>query len=204
MPIPIPLGEVRLVAPITDTDSGSTQDAIIESMSVKPARWVNGVKIPGQRFVATPSGRLEIPYPEEQEAEKSEYDLDTLRIEVEERSWTPTLSVPPMPPSIIDELRNKYSKFRTHHDDDWVEAKDAELLRKQLRLGGMQNKMVSPLEERRRVKEAEKMASGDEGLEDAVLEGIGRVMARNLRLNDTLLAQEGRAEEVEKEKETAV
>jgi large subunit ribosomal protein L24 len=194
MAIPIPLREVRLVAPITDAESGTTQDAIIEAMTVKSARWVNGVKIPRQRFVSTPGGRLEIPYPPEEEGDKPEYDLDTLRIEVEERSWTPTLSVPPMPPSIIDELRNKYSKFRTHHDDEWVMAKDAELERKQLRLQGMRQRMIAPLEERRRVKDAERLKTGEPTLDDEVLARIGRLMATNLKLEGTVLAEEMRPE----------
>ena len=71
---------------------------------------------------------IHIPWPEESLAEPTHVDevADTLRIDVEEKSFLPTLLRPPMPASVIDELRNKYGKFRERHDEEWVAMKEAE------------------------------------------------------------------------------
>jgi len=67
-----------------------------------------------------------IPWPEESEPAYSDEKDDTLRIDVEAKTFLPTLLRPPMPGSVIDELRNKYSKFRERHDEAWLELRRQE------------------------------------------------------------------------------
>lgn len=52
-------------------------------------------------------------------------DADTLRYEVDAQTWTPTLLRAPLPTPVIDELRGKYSVFRTRHDEAFVKALQA-------------------------------------------------------------------------------
>lgn len=183
MALPLPLKDVRLVVPLIDSETGTAQDTVIEEMGFIAERYKNGVKIPKARYVETPTGRVDIPYPAN-EPVQPEFDNDTLRIEVEERSWTPTLSVPPMPPSVIDELRNKYSKFRQRHDDDWIAARDRETARQTAKLARMQARMITPLEELQKRKTAQKLAVGDPQLDEHLLASIGEIMARNLNLSE--------------------
>lgn len=58
--------------------------------------------------------------------EVPEHEIDTLRYEVEARSWTPALLSAPMPTPVIDELRNRYSKFRTWHEPEYIARIDRE------------------------------------------------------------------------------
>lgn len=46
---------------------------------------------------------------------------DTPRYDVDARTWTPTLLRAPLPFSVVDELRGKYSAFRTRHTREFVE-----------------------------------------------------------------------------------
>jgi hypothetical protein len=122
MEAPVPLASVRLVYPLTDTETGETRDVIVKklvntaifhSKALGRAFWKR--MIPGLNVV--------VPWPKLPEAEKKDHDCDTLRLDVETRTFVPTLLRPPMPESIIDELRNKYSKFRTRHDPEYIEAR---------------------------------------------------------------------------------
>jgi large subunit ribosomal protein L24 len=46
---------------------------------------------------------------------------DTMRITTEEVTFLPTLIQMPTPVSVLDELRNKYSKFRIRHDPEFIQ-----------------------------------------------------------------------------------
>lgn len=77
------------------------------------------------RYIA--GENIEIPWPREEEAPRfKDEPWDTLRMEVETPTWIPSLLHPPFESSILDELRNKYSKYRTRHDPEWVEEKKLE------------------------------------------------------------------------------
>ena len=181
-PVPVALAAVRLVAPLADPATGEVRDTIVNALRVERKTFHQGIGIPERRFVAGVRPLLQIPFPPRDEYGFDDAPVDTLRLEVENRSWTPTLSVPPMPPAVIDELRNKYSALRSRHDDAWVAAKDAEhFARLQRRARTMQN-MISPLEELAAKKQAEKSAKGEPALDDDTLAAIGQVMARNLSL----------------------
>lgn len=58
---------------------------------------------------------------------------DTARYDVDARTWTPTLLRAPLPFSMIDELRGKYSEFRTRHTKEFVEKVAANERRKKAR-----------------------------------------------------------------------
>lgn len=61
---------------------------------------------------------FEIPFPEPTIQEPTSDKYDTTRSDSENSTFVAQLKEPPMPPSVIDELRNKYSKFRTRFPDD--------------------------------------------------------------------------------------
>lgn len=133
-----------------------------------------------RRYIAGLDPPTMIPYPEKEPEEFEDNDIDTLRIEVEERTWVPTLRRPPMPPSIIDELRNKYSKFRDRHDDSFIAKKlreDEEAAEKKKTSA---KKMMTPLKELHRKERAEKKARGKPQLSEETLQKIGEVMARSM------------------------
>ena len=108
-------------------------------------------------------------------------EVDTLRFEVEEATWTPTLLRAPMPASVIDELRGKYSQFRTRHDPAYQAALDEKKKMQEAYKvwaksgGGMLN---SPAKEARMMEvERLKKQGVPSGLKTEVLEKIGEVMA---------------------------
>ena len=178
--VPIPLSAVRLVAPIPDPETGLLRDVVIKelNMKAKTLRELKG-EDPPSRFIAGLKPAMLIPYPEKEPETFEDNDCDTLRIEVEEQTWVPTLLKPPMPGSIIDELRGKYSKFRDRHDEAFIAKKiqedvEAEERKKSIR------KMDTPLKELHRKERAEKKARGKPQLSEELLSKIGEVMARNM------------------------
>ncbi|KAL1960195.1 hypothetical protein VTO42DRAFT_8738 [Malbranchea cinnamomea] len=120
-PLPISFDDVRLVVPLEDETTGAVKDVLV--------KHVYG----GEPFLERPYGTnipkhtryisgldIEIPWPEEQAPEFKDEPADTLRIDVEARTFVPALQSFPMPSTVIDELRNKYSKFRTRHDPEYI------------------------------------------------------------------------------------
>lgn len=179
MELPIPLSAVRLVYPLPNPELGSLRDVLIAELR----RSSNGERSLGYggRYVAGTEPRIYIPFPEKSIEENMEYEIDTLRIEVEEKTWTPTLFQPPMPTSIIDELRNKYSIFRDRHDEGYIRKRDR--LAAELENGRSEKKelMLTPLEEYHRMKVLEKSRTVQKPLDDEMLSNIGEVMARNAK-----------------------
>ena len=81
-----------------------------------------------------------------------------------------------MPGSVIDELRNKYSIFRTRHDPEYIAAKmkeDEEKVKKNKLI----EKMRTPLKEINRLERKMKKAKGKGKLTEDMLEKIGKVIA---------------------------
>lgn len=125
---------------------------------------------------------LEIPVPGKPKPKNhKQHDDDTLRVEVEEKTWTPTLLRAPMPGGVIDELRNKYSRFRTRHDAGYQLALDNRARRKAEykawaeSAGGM---LMTPAKEARQLEREKLKERGEPTLEKEVLERIGEVMAK--------------------------
>lgn len=209
-PFPIPLSSVRLVHKLPDPKTGIETDKIIERLIPLPEERKAEIReefragrfqssaakenkmrartIPGSKEVY--GYWIEIPVPNagrirhknNSEMNAKEHDADTVRYEVEEETWTPTLLRAPMPGGVIDELRNKYSRFRTRHDAGYQLALDNRARRKAEYKawaesgGGM---LVTPTKEARRA-EVERLVKekGEPTLEKEVLERIGEVMAK--------------------------
>ncbi|CAN8103766.1 unnamed protein product [Discula destructiva] len=183
-PLRVPIQAVRLVHPLRDQDSGKVRDVIINELKpINIFRDKPTKRVTWQRVV--PGLNVEIPWPRAfEEAERNaleqvfdDNECDTLRIDVEERTFVPSLLTPPMPAEIVDELRNKYSKFRTRHEPEYIARKEEEAatriaISKQLRT------MQTPQQELNDAIRAEKKALGQPVLSDAMLERIGEFIFR--------------------------
>jgi len=176
---PVPLKDVRLVAPLVDPETGTLRDVVINELSLKKltTREHRGIDKP-TRIVAGLDPAQIIPYPEEREPDYEDQEIDTLRIDVEERTWVPTMHTPPMPTGVIDELRNKYGKFRYRHDEEYIQAaiKEEEEKAARKRTG---DKMMTPLKERRRAERKERKAMGKPKLSNESLAAVGELMQRS-------------------------
>ncbi len=206
--LPMPLSSVRLVRKIRDPRTGIVADKIVSRLIPLPdeekakiradfkagaitaqqmkkrmsARTIPGSKEAYGKWILIPSptrGKKGI-------SGVKDPDDATLRFEVEEKTWTPTLLRAPMPDGVIDELRNKYSRFRTRHEPGYQLALEhrarckAEYKAWVASGGGM---LTTATKEARRV-EREKLKEkgeptlekGEPTLEKEVLERIGEVM----------------------------
>lgn len=177
MELPIPLSAVRLVYPLPNPELGSLRDVIIAELR----RSSNGERSLGYggRYVVGTEPRIYIPFPEKPIEENMEYEIDTLRIEVEEKTWTPTLFQPPMPTSVIDELRNKYSIFRDRHHEGYIRKRDRLAAELENDRSEKEELMLTPLEEYHRMKVLEKSRTVQKPLDNEMLSNIGELMARN-------------------------
>lgn len=130
--VPIPIDNVRLVVALDDPATGTTRDVLVEH--------VNG----GGPFLERPYGtdtprhtryiageNIEIPWPRSEPAPQKDQEWDTLRMEVETPTWIPSLQNAPFPSAVLDEIRNKFSRYRTRHDPAWVEQKKLEDYKKE-------------------------------------------------------------------------
>ena len=123
--VPIPLRSVRLIYPLPDPSTGIPRDVIINNLAVRERRFdVYENEETFERWLEPQ--HIRIPWPEKKEPNLADEKMDTLRVQTEVQSFLPTLLIPPMPVSVIDEMRNKYGVFRDRHDDDFVAKKTAE------------------------------------------------------------------------------
>lgn len=203
--LPMPLSSVRLVRKLRDPNTGIVADKIVSRLIRLPdekraeiraefkAGSIDKEEMKGRMKARTIPGSkevygdwLEIPVPEssgkkEDTDKDKEHNDNTLRYEVESQTWKPTLMTPPMPHSVIDELRNKYSRFRTRHEPYYQLALDNRARRKAERDawiksgGGM---LTLPAQAARRAEREKLKEKGAPTLEKEVLERIGEVMAR--------------------------
>lgn len=167
---PFPLSSVRLVHPLPHPTTGVLTDTIIQSLTINDhnrKRYVTG-------------NETTIPYPPRPPAgSRPEYDVDTLRIDVEEETWVPRLLAEPFPAGVIDELRGKYSKYRTRHEDAYMERLREREEAKRRREEVDKTRMMSPMDEWAEVRRREAEVREEPVLDEGMLERIGRVMARN-------------------------
>ncbi|KAI3394286.1 hypothetical protein diail_2933 [Diaporthe ilicicola] len=181
----VPIQAVRLVHPLRDPVSGRFRDVVINELV---ARNYYKDKVTGRETWSrvVPGLNIEIPWPKafedaERQALEGTFDdhaSDTLRIDVEEKTFVPTLLRPPMPAEVIDELRNRYSKFRTRHTDEYIASKEAEEAEKLARRKAIKT-MRTPVQELNAKIKAEKRARGQPELTEDMLAKIGEVMAKN-------------------------
>jgi large subunit ribosomal protein L24 len=173
----LPISAVRLVHPLKDPETGAVRDVIIRQLARSRVLWDRHTGYRAwRRYV--PGLNVTIPWPERDNPERRDQLGDTPRAAVEERTFVPTLLRPPMPGGVIDELRNRYSRFRTRHEDWYVAKKEAEAAAKKASKE-VPDSMLTPIDELRRLRLAEKRARPEPELSDEMLEKIGQVIARN-------------------------
>jgi large subunit ribosomal protein L24 len=172
---PIHYNDVRLVVPVLDPATNTLKDTIVANIEMSRIFHDKreGKKLWTRYIKGT---RTEIPWPEKKEPEHFDQIGDTRIMDVETRTYVPTLLKPPFPLSVIDELRNKYSKFRTRHEPWYiakVEAAEKEKAEKEGR------KILTPLQLLNKKIREEKKAKGPPVLSVEMMEHIGKVMAQN-------------------------
>ncbi|KAH9810104.1 ribosomal protein YmL40, mitochondrial [Teratosphaeria destructans] len=166
-PRTMPIENVRLVYPLPDPETGVPRDVIIERL--EPSRGGVDRIIPGTKTI--------IPWPEVVDEQLDDHPEDTLRITVEEQTFRPWLLHPPMPLSVINELRNPYSKFRTRHDFDYLERKELEDARTEKRKA-LSKGMRTPLQELSEVRRKQKEVERSKELTEEQLKKIGEVIIK--------------------------
>lgn len=128
MEIPVPIDDVRLVVALDDPETKRVRDVLVEHLvGGRPflEREYKSDTPKHTRYIA--GENIEVPWPRTEIPDKKDEEADTVRMEVETATYTaPSLEHPPFPPSVIDELRNKYSKYRTRHDPEYVRQKKME------------------------------------------------------------------------------
>ncbi|KAG6039711.1 hypothetical protein E4U41_002150 [Claviceps citrina] len=183
--MPLSIGSIRLVYPIPDSETGIIKDVIINQLKAVPPnmqspnmsldRWQYGKKwdrlVPGLNTV--------IPWPEVEVPEFETTEADTTRQQVEERTFYYNLLAPPMPDQVIDELRNKYSRFRTRHEPWYVEQKEGEEAVKKSRAAAVKS-MQTPLREYHESQRELRDTQGEPALSEDMLEKIGQLMAKKM------------------------
>ena len=172
---PVPYENIRLVYPLPDEETGIPQDVIIDRLERVNEQWDDVKRVWDKGERAIPGTSTLIPWPEVMPPEEIDHEDDTLRISVEEETFRPHLMFPPMPTSVIDELRSKYSKFRTRHDLEFVqkmEAKDAREEKREELIKGVR----TPLQELADMR-AKQKAAAEKQLTDEQLAKIGEVIS---------------------------
>lgn len=206
--MPISIGDVRLVHPITDPKTGVTKDTIIkelkgigadmQSENMTLDRWEYGQR--WDRVV--PSLNIIIPWPEVKVPKFETHARDTRREAVEDRSFYYNLVSAPMPSTVLDELRNKFSRFRTRHEGWYVAKKEHEEAIKNKKAQTMQS-MMSPADELHALNKAKKAAAKEPELSNEMLEKLGQIIAETkaTKLQDSGMS-EVKPEETSKESST--
>lgn len=198
-PMPISLTSILLVHPIKLPGKPNVEDVIIKKIhyvkdSIEKDQATG--KITFQRHVAG-FPHLLLDLPESEPEQFTDFPGDTLRIEVDKRTFVPTLMRPPIPSSVIDELRNKFSVFRTRHDPEYIARKkeeDKEAARKKASIKEMRTplKEINALERKLRKKKG--IAARKAFMDPKMLASIGRVIAAKKALG--LVAPKPRRETV--------
>ena len=204
---PIPAANVRLVHAYLDPKTQVKRDIIVEEAKIAnfwrdPVtkrvtyhRQIEG--LPSNNPVSEGYDRpdweqIHWPKGTGNKPPKEEHDSDTLRITVDDRTFVPTLLRPPMPLSVLDELRNRYSKFRDRHDPEYVAAKEAEDVEAEARKE-IPDWMLQPSQElRERAKTKEKPikpATPDLMSEDDFLARVGELMSERPSPKELLAAK---------------
>jgi large subunit ribosomal protein L24 len=196
-PASLPISAIRLVHPLRDPKTGQFRDVIIRELvpvgvepgnplAIKPSfdQWEYGKKY--DRMV--PGLNVCIPWPEPEVPEYETCEADTKYTPLERKTFVPTLLKPPMPAAVLDELRGRYSKFRTRHEPWYIAKKEAEAVEKKL-LHSTIAEMRTPLQDFHRAQKAVRRARGQPELTDDMLEAIGRIMEKN-KLADAAIGAE--------------
>ena len=165
--IPVPLDDVRLVVPLDDPESGGVKDVLVKHLhGAGPflEQEYGSITPRHTRYITGPD--IEIPWPETDMREDKDEEVDTLRIDVEAQTYMPSITEAPFPLTVIDELRNKFSKFRERHDPEWLADKQRDDAHKEWQ---QSRKLFTPktefyeqqIAQKRREAEAMKDATGN-------------------------------------------
>ncbi|OKL59114.1 hypothetical protein UA08_05647 [Talaromyces atroroseus] len=143
--MPISIDDVRLV--VTLEDQGRQYEVIAKHVyGGGPYLKRSNAQTPRHTRYIT-GENIRIPWPEETKVDNAvDEDGDTSRKEVEYETWKPSIQQPPFSQFILDELRNKFSKYRTRHDPMWLENRKLEDLREEYRKS---RKLLTPRGEHR-------------------------------------------------------
>lgn len=163
--------------PLTDPQTGVTRDVIVRQLTTGPVKWHR--QTAWRAWTRYITGlNVAVPWPERAPTQREEHPSDTIRADVEEPTFVPSLLEPPLPGGLIDELRNRYSKFRTRHEEEYVLRKEQE---EQERLAKRKEHltMLTPIQELNRQKRELRRARGQPELSEEMLGKIGEVIARN-------------------------
>lgn len=185
----MPIDDVRLVVPLDDPKTGAVKDVLVKNLYAAGPYLEReyGLEIPRHtRYIAGLD--VEVPWPTSSPEEHQDEEVDTLRIDVEEKSWVPSLTEAPFPLSVIDELRNKYSKYRVRHDPEWVEKKQREDYYREWR---QNRQLFTPkkellerqLEEKKKAMESMKDESGNLKISQETASFIEQFMAKQAGKN---------------------
>jgi large subunit ribosomal protein L24 len=174
--MPIHYDDVRLVVPLLKPETNKLQDTVVAKIAMSNVYFdkTEGVA-EWSRYIAGTT--TEIPWPEK-EPEKEYFDQpgDTRIMHVETSTYIPKLLEPPFPVSVMDELRNKYSKFRMRHEPAYIADIERRERRKLAKTGV---KISTPVQELNKSLRQEKKARGPPVMTESIMEQIGRVMAQN-------------------------
>lgn len=121
--LPIPIADIRLVVPMRDDTTNEVKDIIVRHLrggepiverehgvsTPKHTRYIEGLDI-------------EIPWPEAKPPDYKAEECDTLRLTVEEKTYVPSINAP-FPLSVMDELRNPFSRTRSRHEPEFIDKK---------------------------------------------------------------------------------
>jgi large subunit ribosomal protein L24 len=128
-PLPIPLKDVRLVYPLTDTETGYTRDVVIRHIEfagphVERSPFSNLPK--HTRYLRlSPTETVELDWPAEKLEEHAATEVDTTRQAVEHETYIPSPLFDRVFPSqsIVAELRDPYARNRASHELDFMKRK---------------------------------------------------------------------------------
>lgn len=130
--LPLPIDDVRLVVALDDPATGATRDVLVEHIRAGEPflERAYGTNTPRHtRYIA--GENIEIPWPQSDMPELKDEEWDTTRMEAETPTWIASLLDPPFPHSVLDECRNKFSRYRTRHDPEWAHQKKLEDYKKE-------------------------------------------------------------------------
>lgn len=178
LPAQIPFKDVRLVVPLRDDTTGKIRDTVVKhlrsggpfsvpaygSNTPKHTRYIAGLDIP-------------IPWPKAEVTKIRAEAGDTLRIDVDDVSFLPSLNNIPMPMSLIDELRSKYGRLRRDQRQEYVQQKmkkDAE------EHWERQRRMLLPRQEYLEQKLKQKKAPEETAVTQETMDLIKATQAANL------------------------
>ncbi|KAK5796723.1 hypothetical protein VI817_006007 [Penicillium citrinum] len=186
--LPVSMDDIRHVIALETGGEGntSTRDHIVKHAyaSGPYLERPRHSKLP--RYTRYISGLdIEIPWPIEEDPHYKDGEYDTLRFEVDQETWVPSLDNAPFPSTVLNELRNKYSRFRKRHDTEYVKEKVLEEYRKEYLAS---QKLLTPTAELKEAsiakskaaRQAKMDANGNMVMDDETNNFIARFMQTSL------------------------